>query len=186
MQIEVLKQCPDAKINALDTSEIWIEEEFEDLSRAMRMVDVVVLEEEDANAISGEKVLTQSISSIISGEALHGGSGAGRGPRSIIVKRGSSGILAYLPCGTIALPSYPTENPIDPTGRGDTFVGALFSSLVGHDGSLNDAEVMRKAMVHATVTSSYCVEGIGTKGIRTLGRGKYHARADRYRRIVGI
>ena len=186
MQIEVLKQCPDAKINALDTSKIWIEKEFEDLSRAMRMVDVVVLEEEDANSISGEKVLTQSISSIISGEALHGGSGAGRGPRSIIVKRGSSGILAYLPCGTIALPSYPTENQIDPTGRGDTFVGALFSSLVGHDGSLNDAEVMRKAMVHATVTSSYCVEGIGTKGIRTLGRGKYHARADRYRRIVGI
>ena len=173
-------------INALDTSKIWIEEEFEDLSRAMRMVDVVVLEEEDANAISGEKVLTQSISSIISGEGLHGGSGAGRGPRSIIIKRGSSGILAYLPCGTIALPSYPTENLIDPTGRGDTFVGALFSSLVGHDGSLNDAEVMRKAMVHATVTSSYCVEGIGTKGIRTLGRGKYHARADRYRRIVGI
>ena len=30
MQIEVLKQCPDAKINALDTSKIWIEEEFED------------------------------------------------------------------------------------------------------------------------------------------------------------
>lgn len=186
IQIEVLEQCPDAKINALDTSKIWIEREFEALSRAMRMVDVVVIEEEDAKAISREKVLTQSISSIISGEALHGGVPAGPGPRSIIVKRGSSGILAHLPCGTIALPSYPTENPIDPTGRGDTFVGALFSSLIGHEASLNDAEVMRKAMVHATVTSSYCVEGIGTKGIRSLGRGKYHARADRYRRIVGI
>ena len=185
-QVKVLEQCPDAKIIALDTSKIWIDEEFEWLSRAMRMVDVVILDEEDAKAIAGEKVLTQSISSITSGEALHGGSSAGPGPRSIIVKRGSSGILAYLPCGTIALPSYPTENPIDPTGHGDTFAGALLSSLVGHEVSLNDAEVMRKAMVHATVTSSYCVEGIGTKGIRSLGRGKYHARADRYRRIVGI
>ena len=35
MQIEVLKQCPDAKINALDTSKISIEEELEDLSNTL-------------------------------------------------------------------------------------------------------------------------------------------------------
>ena len=150
------------------------------------MVDVVILTEREASLLSGEKVLTQSIATIISGDALYGGSSAGPGPRSVIVKRGSSGVLAHLPCGTIALPAYPVENPIDPTGFGDTFAGALFSSLVGHDSSLNDVEVMRKALVHATVTASYCVEGIGTKGVRSLGRGKYHARADRYRRIVGI
>ncbi len=186
IQLKVLNQCLGSRINALDTSEIWIENEFENLSEAMRMVDVVILTEREASLLSGEKVLTQSIAAIISGDALYGGSSAGPGPRSVIVKRGSSGVLAHLPCGTIALPAYPVENPIDPTGFGDTFAGALFSSLVGHDSSLNDAEVMRKALVHATVTASYCVEGIGTKGVRSLGRGKYHARADRYRRIVGI
>ena len=186
IQLEALNQSSGSRINALDTSKTWIEEEFVHLSKAMRLSDIVILDEDEANLISGERVLTQSISSIISGESLHGGIAAGKGPRSLIVKRGSSGVLANLPCGTIALPAYPMENPIDPTGFGDTFAGALFSSLVGHESPLNDVEVMRKSIVHASVSASYCSEGMGTKGVRSLGRGKYHARADRYRRIVGI
>jgi len=186
MQLDILNQSSGSRINALDTSENWIKEEFENLSQAMRLSDVVILDENEAKLLSGEKVLTHSISSITSGEALHGGIAAGKGPRSVIVKRGSSGVLAHLPCGTIALPAYPVESPIDPTGFGDTFSGALFSSLVGHESPLNDVEVMRKSIVHASVSASYCSEGLGTKGVRSLGRGKYHARADRYRRIVGI
>ena len=186
IQLEALNQSSGSRINALDTSEKWIKEEYQNLSQAMRLSDVVILDEDEANLLSGEKVLTQSISTITSGASLHGGVGAGKGPRSLIIKRGSSGVLAHLPCGTIALPAYPMENPVDPTGFGDTFAGALFSSLVGHESPLNDVEVMRKSLVHASVSASYCSEGMGTKGVRSLGRGKYHARADRYRRIVGI
>ena len=38
---------------------------------------------------------------IISGEALHGGSAAGSGPRCLIAKRGSGGVIAMLPAGRI-------------------------------------------------------------------------------------
>jgi len=186
IQLAALNQCPGARITALDSFRLWIENEFELLSEAMRKVDIVIINEEEVCSIAGEQVLTRAISSVISGRSLHGGEAAGPGPRSLIVKRGSSGVLAHLPCGTIALPSYPTENMVDPTGCGDTFAGALFACLIDHEGPLNDIEVMRNALVHATVTASYCVERLGTKGVRNLDRGAYHARADRYRRIVGI
>ena len=89
MQLDILNQSSGSRINALDTSENWIKEEFENLSQAMRLSDVVILDENEAKLLSGEKVLTHSISSITSGEALHGGIAAGKGPRSVIVKRGS-------------------------------------------------------------------------------------------------
>ena len=186
IQLAALNQCPGARITVLDSFRLWIEDEFELLSEAMRNVDVVIINEEEVCSIADEQILTKAISSVMSGSSLHGGKSAGPGPRSLIVKRGSSGVLAHLPCGTIALPSYPTENMVDPTGCGDTFAGALFACLIGHESPLNDSEVMRNALVHATVTASYCVEQLGTKGVRGLGRGAYHARADRYRRIVGI
>ena len=78
IQLEALNQSSGSRINALDTSKIWIEEEFVNLSKAMRLSDIVILDEDEANLISGEKVLTQSISSIISGESLHGGIAAGK------------------------------------------------------------------------------------------------------------
>ena len=57
---------------------------------------------------------------------------------------------------------------------------------MGRQGVLNDIEVIRNALVHATVTSSFTLGGLGTSGISSIDRGTYHARVDRYRRITGI
>ena len=51
---------------------------------------------------------------------------------------------------------------------------------------LSDIEAIRNALVHATVTSSFTLGGLGTSGIASIDRGIYHARVDRYRRIAGI
>jgi len=45
---------------------------------------------------------------------------------------------------------------------------------------------MRDALLHATVTASFSVEGLGVSGVSNLDRGRYHARADKYRRMVGL
>jgi len=45
---------------------------------------------------------------------------------------------------------------------------------------------MRDALLHATVTASFAVEGLGVSGISNLDRGRYHARVDKYRRMVGL
>ena len=185
-QIQVLDQCPSAEITAIDTFMLWIETEYSLLSQALRMVDIAILNEEEVCAISGEDMFMKAIDPILSGSCLEGGESAGKGPRGLIIKRGSSGVIAYLPCGIIALPSYPIKEIADPTGCGDSFAGALLANISGRKGILNDIDSMRDAMVHATVSSSFTIEGLGTNKLQGLERGVYHARMDNYRRIIGL
>ena len=185
-QVAVLDQCPGAQLTVLDTFMLWIESEFETLSEAMRKVDIAVINEQEACAIADDEILPRAMKSIMSGEALHGGSGAGPGPRCLIVKRGSGGVLAMLPGGALALPAYPTDKIVDPTGCGDSFAGSLLSYLIGRQGVLNDLDAIRNALVHATVTSSFTLGGIGVTALGSIDRGIYHARVDKSRRIVGI
>ncbi|DAC34259.1 MAG: PfkB family carbohydrate kinase [Candidatus Thalassarchaeaceae archaeon] len=185
-QVSVLNQCPGAQLTVLDTFMLWIETEFETLSEAIRKVDLAVINEQEACAIAGEEILPLAMHAIMSGEALHGGSGSGPGPRGLIVKRGSGGVLAMLPCGTVALPAFPTDKIVDPTGCGDSFAGALLAHLIGRRGILNDIDSIRTALVHATVTASFTLSGIGISGLSNIERGPYHARVDKYRRIVGL
>jgi sugar/nucleoside kinase (ribokinase family) len=104
----------------------------------------------------------------------------------LVIKRAGSGSVAYLPCGTITLPAYPTDDLVDPTGAGDSFAGALLANVAGRKGALNQTETMRNALVHATVTASFTIEGLGASALYGLERGRYHARADKYRRMVGL
>ena len=149
-------------------------------------MDIAILNEEEVCAIANDEVLPRAISSIQSGAALFGGESAGPGPRCVIVKRGSGGVIGKFPFGLIALPAYPLSNVVDPTGCGDSFAGAFLANISGRDAALNDIEVIRNALVHATVTASFTLGGLGCSSISKLERGQYHARVDRYRRIVGL
>ncbi|MDE0953513.1 MAG: PfkB family carbohydrate kinase [Candidatus Poseidoniales archaeon] len=185
-QVSVLDQCPSAVITALDSYMLWIEEEKQTLSEALRKVDIAILNEEEVCALANDKVLPRAMSSLQSGAALHGGEAAGPGPRCIVVKRGSGGVLAKFSFGFIALPAYPISNVVDPTGCGDSFAGAFLANISSRVGALNDIEVIRNALVHATVTASFTIGGLGCSNLSKIQRGSYHARVDRYRRIVGL
>ena len=165
---------------------LWIDTEFELLSEARRKVDLAILNEEEVCAIAGDDLVHNAAAKISSGEALYGGTAAGPGPSGVIVKRGRSGSVAYLDCGTITLPAYPTDDLVDPTGAGDSFAGGLLANITGRKGALNQLDTMRDALLHATVTASFAVEGLGVSGISNLDRGRYHARVDKYRRMVGL
>jgi len=185
-QVSVLDQCPGAAITALDSFMLWIDTEFELLSEALRKVDLAILNEEEVCAIAGDDLVHNAAAKISSGEALYGGTAAGPGPSGVIVKRGRSGSVAYLDCGTITLPAYPIDDLVDPTGAGDSFAGGLLANITGRKGALNQLDTMRDALLHATVTASFAVEGLGVSGISNLDRGRYHARVDKYRRMVGL
>ena len=185
-QVSVLDQCPGAAITALDSFMLWIDTEFELLSEALRKVDLAILNEEEGCAIAGDDLVHNAAAKISSGEALYGGTAAGPGPSGVIVKRGRSGSVAYLDCGTITLPAYPIDDLVDPTGAGDSFAGGLLANITGRKGALNQLDTMRDALLHATVTASFAVEGLGVSGISNLDRGRYHARVDKYRRMVGL
>jgi sugar/nucleoside kinase (ribokinase family) len=185
-QVSVLDQCPSAVITALDSFMMWINEEKKTLSEALRKVDIAILNEEEVCAIANDEILPRAMNSLQSGSALYGGESAGPGPRCIVVKRGSSGVIAKFPFGLVALPAYPISDVVDPTGCGDSFAGAFLANISGRPGALNDVNIIRNALVHATVTASFTIGGLGCSNLSNIQRGSYHARLDKYRRIVGL
>ena len=185
-QNSVLDANQGAFVTALDTFALWIEEDFHGLSEALRKVDIAIFNEDEVNRIGDDSNYMVSAEKIMSGESLDGGGLVGSGPDCLIVKRGSAGCVCIHRDGVITLPAYPVPKIVDPTGCGDVFAGAFLAQLVPLKGRIADIESIRRALVHATVTASFNIESFGTDAIANLKRGKYRARLDKFRRMVGI
>ena len=104
-----------------------------------------------------------------------------RGPRRLIIKRGEHGALLFDEDGVFAAPGFPLEDVIDPTGAGDAFAGGLIGYLACQPEIT--ALALRRAMLHATATASFCVEAVGTKRIATVTRGDVTARLSEIRAL---
>ena len=102
----------------------------------------------------------------------------------IVAKQGEYGAALVTREGFFALPAYPLEMVIDPTGAGDTFAGGLVGYIAAHtDGAgapLPD-ELLRAAMAHATVLASFNVEEFGTERVRRLTREEIDDRLSQLR-----
>jgi sugar/nucleoside kinase (ribokinase family) len=67
-----------------------------------------------------------------------------------------------------ALPAYPLETVVDPTGAGDTFAGGFVGYIARHLGSFGVTNVLRNAMAYGTALASFNVEQFGTEGVTDL------------------
>lgn len=83
----------------------------------------------------------------------------------------------------IALPAYPTESVVDPTGCGDSFAGTIAAYLASNDGVLTRDE-LRQALVRATVTASFTLESFGTSGLIGLTDEEFNSRLTEFETIL--
>ena len=102
----------------------------------------------------------------------------------LIIKKGEHGVLAIHPDGLIALPAFPTETVVDPTGCGDTFAGTLASRLALGEGEISQDE-LKSALVHATVTASFTLQSFGVNALHLLEEGVYTGRIESYMKMTG-
>jgi sugar/nucleoside kinase (ribokinase family) len=65
-----------------------------------------------------------------------------------------------------AVPAYPLEHVVDPTGAGDCFAGGMFGSLARS--GVSEKGALRRAIVYGSVLASFCVEDFGPNRLRTL------------------
>lgn len=155
LQLDVLNQVERPGLVVADTMNFWIQGEAKLLGEMLRRVDLLVINDEEARMLSGIHNIRRAAEEVRK-----------RGPRSVIIKRGEHGALLFDEDGIFAAPAYPLHEVIDPTGAGDCFAGGLLGYLA------TVPEVtplsMRRAMVHATATASYCVEAVGTERVSRL------------------
>ena len=176
LQIEVLQQMRAPKLTALDSMNYWITSKRESLTRALTMVDVVLLNQKEALQFAGESNLLSAARRIL-----------GLGPKALIVKKGEHGSICFmrgkgLGDSLFLAPAYPLEHVVDPTGAGDTFA-AGFMGYLARDGGLS-AAALRRAVVHGTVVASFTVEDFSVDRLRTLSLQDIQARYDELRYLT--
>ncbi len=138
LQQEVRGQLPQARFVALDSMNLWIDIARDSLVRAIENVDCVILNDAELRQLTGKPNLVSAAREILSwspsppspsaGASLQGA----RGPSVIVAKQGEYGAALVTRAGFFALPAYPLETVIDPTGAGDTFAGGLVGYIAAH------------------------------------------------------
>jgi sugar/nucleoside kinase (ribokinase family) len=173
LQLEVRDQLPDARFVALDSMNLWIDIARDALVSAIESVDCVILNDAELRQLTGKPNLVSAAREILSWSPS---SGHARGPSVIVAKQGEYGAALVTREGFFALPAYPLETVIDPTGAGDTFAGGLVGYIAAHPAEELSDELLRRAMAHATVLASFNVEEFGTERVQRLAGREIVAR----------
>ncbi|HEV7528170.1 MAG TPA: PfkB family carbohydrate kinase [Solirubrobacteraceae bacterium] len=194
LQREVRAQLPDAKFVALDSMNLWIDIARDSLVTAIENVDCVILNDAELRQLTAKPNLLSAAREVLSWTPSGDADGAGaRGPSVIIAKQGEYGAALVTRDSFFALPAYPLETVIDPTGAGDTFAGGFVGFLAAnlHDGLAGGSfaggladDLLRRAMAHATVLASFNVEEFGTERVQRLTRPEIAARLDELHAIT--
>jgi sugar/nucleoside kinase (ribokinase family) len=181
LQREVRAQLPDARFVALDSMNLWIEQAREELVRAIRSVDCLILNDGELRQLTGKPNLISAAREVLAWEPE---SPAVRGPSVIVAKQGEYGAALITREGFFAVPAYPLETVVDPTGAGDTFAGGFVGYIAAHPHDELGDDVLRRAMVHATVLASFNVEEFGTERVERLTGEEIVARLQELRSMT--
>ncbi|GAB4146481.1 MAG: PfkB family carbohydrate kinase [Planctomycetota bacterium] len=170
-QASVLEQMQLPRFTVADTMNLWIEKEREALLELLRSVDGLILNDEEAKQLTGESNLIKAGRAVL---AL--------GPSLAILKKGEHGSFLFSKFFHYALPAYPTERVVDPTGAGDSFAGGFMGHLANCD-SLSLWN-MKRAVAYGTVTASFTVEGFGVSALAAATREAVDRRYAELQRFV--
>ena len=166
LQRDVLAQCEQPRLVALDSMNLWIETARADLLDVIsRGVDCLVLNDAELRQLTGRPSLVGAAR-----EALTWGLSA------VVAKQGEYGAALLTNDGFFALPAYPLESVVDPTGAGDTFAGGFVGYLSRHLDGLDDEATLRRAMAYGTALASFNVEEFGTDRVARLEADELHER----------
>ena len=165
---------------AVDSMNLWITTTKDELSKLLRRVDMLILNDDEVRMLGGEQDLLESAAAIRSGAALSAGRAAGAGPSLIIIKRGATGVLALTAEGAVSSPGFPVDRVVDPTGCGDSFAGAMLAHIAATGSGLPTKSRLLEALMHANVIASFTLESFGVDALENLDPVRYRQRIDEY------
>jgi len=172
VQKKVLSQMTKKpKLIVLDTMNFWMDLFMDDLKEALKQVDVLTINDEEARQLSGEHSLVKAAKKILK-----------MGPKNLVIKKGEHGALLFNNKEVFFAPALPLEEVFDPTGAGDSFAGGFIGYLAKtNDISFNN---MKKAVIYGSTMASFCVEKFGTKKLNEITQKEVEKRANEFVQLV--
>jgi sugar/nucleoside kinase (ribokinase family) len=184
LQSEVRTQLPDARFVALDSMNLWIDIARDELVAAIEGIDCLILNDAELRQLTGKPNLLAAAREILCWRGSPAATGVRGGPRVIVAKQGEYGAALVTREGFFALPAYPMESVVDPTGAGDTFAGGFVGYIAAHPEEELSDELLRRAMAHGTALASFNVEEFGTERIERLAGEEIAARVQELEEIT--
>jgi sugar/nucleoside kinase (ribokinase family) len=173
LQRRVREQTADARFVALDSMNYWIENARDALIDAIRGVDCLMLNDAELRELTREPNFVRAAAQVREW-----------GPRVVVAKQGQYGALMITDEGFFALPAYPLETVIDPTGAGDCFAGGFMGYVAANPGSELDHELLSQAMAYGTALASFNVEAFGVERVVQLTSDEIADRVADLRRMT--
>ena len=159
------------KLIVLDTMNFWMDLFMDDLKEALKEVDVLTINDEEARQLSDEYSLVKAAKVILA-----------MGPKYLIIKKGEHGALLFNNKEVFFAPALPLEEVFDPTGAGDSFAGGF----IGYLAKTNDIsfENMKRAVINGSAMASFCVEKFGTQKLTEINQNDVDARINEFVNLV--
>lgn len=186
VQRDLLGHFPGARLVVADTMDLWIDTANADLKALLKLVDGVVLNDQEARQLTGKR------NNITAGRAI-----LGMGPSFCVIKKGEHGCLLVHREGLAALPAFPAETVVDPTGAGDSFAGGMMGRIAAEaaKGSAGGAapggrgaslDAVQGALAAGTVIASFTIESFSLNRLATLKKDELDARMREFARLVRV
>jgi sugar/nucleoside kinase (ribokinase family) len=159
------------KLIALDTMNFWMDIAWEELLRTLSMVDVLIINDEEARQLTKEYALVRAAKKI---KAM--------GPKYVIIKKGEHGALLFGEDNIFFAPALPLEEVFDPTGAGDTFAGGFMGYIAKTDEI--SFENMKRAVVAGSALASFSVEKFGTQRLKEITVEDFNKRVQEFIKLT--
>ena len=181
LQAEVRSKMPRTKLVCGDTMNYWINDHSESLSRVLKGLDGLLINDTEAKLLARDSNLVHAAEKILE-----------MGPKSLVVKHGEYGATAFFSQQSFPsengrkflpfrAPALPLSEVVDPTGAGDSFAGGFFGYIASQK-ELTPA-IFKKAMFYGGVMGSFAVERFGTERLQQLDPKEIEARFALFREL---
>jgi len=172
LQAKVISQMHERpKLIALDTMNFWMQIALDALHNVLKMVDLLIVNEEEARQLSNEYSLVKAANKI-----------RAMGPKYLIIKKGEHGALLFHGNRVFFAPALPLEEVFDPTGAGDTFAGGFMGYLAKTEDV--SFENMKRAVIYGSAMASFCVEKFGPTRLKEITRSDIEERVNVFVELV--
>ena len=181
VQIQVIEQLSvRPRLIALDTMNFWIDSALDDLKRVLKMIDVLIINDEEARQLTGQHSMVKAATEIHQ-----------MGPEYLVIKKGEHGALLFYNQDQnpdsdhiFFAPALPLAEVYDPTGAGDTFAGGFMGYLAQSDDI--SFENMKRAIIYGSAMASFCVEEFSVSKLKKLTQQDIERRIRRFIDLVNF
>jgi sugar/nucleoside kinase (ribokinase family) len=175
LQLEVLNQVKNPQFVGMDTMNLWIEIANADLLKVLKKVDVVLINETEAEMLTGADNAIAAAAKLVE-----------LGPKAVVIKRGEYGFIMYSKEeGYFVLPAFPIAKVTDPTGAGDTFAGGFFGYLASLK-TKPTVKDMKQACIFGSILANHTIQDFSVKALAKTTLADLEKRMGEYRKVITI